>query len=251
MDMKGSKMHNIPQSTEIELVRIKQEYEQRKNNVVFADRYTLFNEAALLQTHGFERCLLSLLKEQHCTQLAEKRILDVGCGNGMQLQRFLAYGAQPSHLSGIDLLPERIEQAQQRYAGINWHVGSAHKLPYPDASFDLILLSVVFSSILDHTLRKRIADEIWRVRKPGGLILCYDFAYSNPRNAAVEGITRREVRRLFERPDAHFTFRRITLAPPLARRIAPHASWLADMLEHLKLLNTHLISLIRLDDEQE
>ena len=237
--------------TAIELLRIKQEYEQRKNNVVFTERYSLFNEAALLQTHGFERCLLSLLKELHFTQLVEKRILDIGCGNGMQLQRFLAYGAQPSHLSGIDLLPERIEQVQQRYAGINWQAGSAHELPYPDKSFDLVMLSVVFSSILDRTLRKRIADEIWRVRKPGGLILCYDFAYSNPRNAAVEGIPRQEVRRLFGRPGAKFSFRRVTLAPPLSRRIAPHAPWLAYTIEHLKLLNTHLISLIRLDDEQE
>lgn len=239
-------MQKTQQPIETELLRIQQEYEQRKNNVVFADRYSLFNETALLQTHGFERCLLSLLKKQHFTQLAEKRILDVGCGNGMQLQRFLAYGAQPSHLSGIDLLPDRIEQAQQRYAGINWHVGSAHELPYPDGSFDLVMLSVVFSSILDGTLRKRIADEIWRVRKSGGLILCYDFAYSNPRNAAVEGMTRQEVRRLFERPGANFSFRRVTLAPPLSRRIAPRASWLADTLEHLKLLDTHLISLIYL-----
>ena len=246
-------MQEVQQSTEteFELARIAQEYEQRKNNPIFAERYSLFNEAALLQTHGLERRLLSLLKEQRFIQLVEKRILDVGCGNGMQLQRFLAYGARPTNLSGIDLLPERIQRAQQLYAGINWQVGSAHQLPYPDASFDLVTLSVVFSSILDHTLRKRIADEIWRVRKPGGLILCYDFAYSNPRNTAVEGIPRREVRRLFERQGAHFTFRRTTLAPPLARRLAPRALWLADMLEHLKVLDTHLVSLIHIDDERE
>jgi len=242
-------MQKTQQDTELELSRIKHEYEQRSNNPVFAERYSLFNEAALLQTHGFERCLLSLLKGQHFTHFAEKHILDVGCGNGMHLQRFLAYGAQPSNLSGIDLLPERIERAQQLYADINWHMGSAHQLPYPDASFDLVMLSVVFSSILDRNLRKSIADEIWRVRKPGGLILCYDFAYSNPRNSAVEGITRRQVKQLFERPGAHFTFRRVTLAPPLARRIAPHALWLAEMLEHLKLLDTHLITLIGMDEE--
>lgn len=242
-------MRKIQQDTELELSRIKQEYEQRSNSAVFAQRYSLFNEAALLQTHGFERCLLSLLKGKQFTHFAEKHILDVGCGNGMHLQRFLAYGAQPSNLSGIDLLAERIERARTLYPPLDWRVGSAHQLPYPDASFDLILLSVVFSSILDRTLRKSIADEIWRVRKPGGLILCYDFAYSNPRNAAVEGIPRRQVQQLFERPGAHFTFRRVTLAPPLARRIAPHALWLADMLEHLKLLDTHLITLIGMDEK--
>lgn len=243
-------MNESQQHTNAELLRIEQEYEQRAGNPVFSERYSLFNEATLLQTHGFERCLLSLLKKQHFTRLAEKHILDVGCGNGLLLQRFLTYGAHPSNLSGIDLLKERIEQARFLNPAIHWHTGSAHQLPYADASFDLIMLSVVFSSILDYALRKRIADEIWRVLKPGGLILCYDFAYSNPYNSAVEGITRKHVRHIFARPGASFTFHRVTLAPPLARRIAPRSQWLADIVEHLKLLDTHIISLIRIDEER-
>ena len=238
----------IQLNTERELLRIKQEYEHRAHNLVFSERYTLFNEATLLQIHSLERNLLSLLKKQHFTQFAKKRILDIGCGSGMQLQHFLSYGAQPSNLSGIDLIAERIEQAQQNNPSINWQVGSAHQLPYPDASFDLITLFVVFSSILDRTLRKSIVDEIWRVRKPGGLILCYDFTYSNPRNPAVEGVTRQQVQQLFARPGVHFTFKRTTLAPPLARWLAPHSSWLVDTLERLELLDTHLISLVRADD---
>lgn len=238
----------IQEDTERELLRIKQEYEARASNLAFAERYGLFNEATLLQTHGVERNMLSMLKEQQFTQFAEKQILDVGCGNGIHLQRFLAYGAQPGNLSGIDLIAERIEQAKQNNPSINWQVGSAHQLPYPNANFDLITLSVVFSSILDKSLRKSIADEIWRVRKPGGLIVCYDFAYSNPRNSAVVGITRRHIQHLFKRPGVRFTFKRTTLAPPLARWLAPRSPWLADTLERLKLLDTHFISLIKVDD---
>ncbi len=236
------------EDTERELLRIKQEYECRASNLAFAERYSLFNEATLLQTHGVERTMLALLKEQQFTQFVEKKILDVGCGNGMQLQRFLAYGAQPGNLSGIDLIAERIERARQNNPAINWQIGSAHQLPYPDASFDLVTLSVVFSSILDKSLRKSIADEIWRVRKPGGLILCYDFAYSNPRNPAVVGIPRRQVQQLFKRQGVQFTFKPTTLAPPLARWLAPRSPWLADTLERLKLLDTHLVSLIYQND---
>jgi len=232
---------------EQELVRIQEEYKQRATYQPFAERYSLFNEAALLQTHGLERNMLALLKKHGFTQLADKKILDVGCGGGMQLQRFLAYGAKPANLSGIDLIPARIEQARSLNPSIDWQVGSAHQLPYPDRSFDLVTLSVVFSSILNKSLRQSIADEVWRARKPDGLILCYDFAYSNPRNPAVEGISRQRMQYLFKREGAHFDFRRVTLAPPISRLIAPRARWLASALEHLKIFNTHLICIISLD----
>ena len=229
---------------EQELQRIQDEYVQRASSQVFSERYSLFNEAALLQTQSLERNTLALLKKHSFAFLANKKILDIGCGNGLPLQRFLAYGARPQNLSGIDLLPARIEQAQTLNSAIDWRIGSAHQLPYPDASFDLVSLSVVFSSILNQALRSSVADEAWRVCKPNGLILYYDFAYSNPQNSAVEGISRQEMQRLFQRPGAYFDMRRITLAPPLSRLLAPRSHWLASTLEQLRVLNTHLLCVI-------
>jgi ubiquinone/menaquinone biosynthesis C-methylase UbiE len=242
-------MKRVTTTIEQEIARIQEEYTYRANCEAFAARYSLFNEATLLQLHSIERNLLALLKRHKFTELADKKILDIGCGTGMHLQRFLAYGAQPGNLAGIDLMPERIALAKQMNPAIDWRQGSAHELPYPDASFDLITLFVVFSSILNEPLRQRIADEIWRVRKPGGLILCYDFTYSNPRNPAVVGISRQHIRYLFQHPGAQFDFRRITLAPPLARFIAPRAYGLVSFLEQIKLLNTHIICSIKLDDK--
>lgn len=227
-----------------ELERIQEEYKRRATYQPFTERYSLFNEAALLQSHGLERNMLALLKKHRFTQLADKKILDVGCGSGMQLQRFLAYGATSGNLSGIDLIPARIEQARSLNPSIEWKVGSAHQLPYQDESFDLVTLSVVFSSILNTSLRQSIADEALRVRKPDGLILCYDFAYSNPRNAAVEGISRQEMQKLFKRSGTRLDFRKLTLAPPISRLVAPRALWLAAALEHLKFFNTHLICIV-------
>ncbi len=232
---------------EEELVRIQEEYKRRATSQALKELYSLFNEATLLQSHGLERNVLALLKRHQFTDLSDKRILDIGCGSGIQLQRFIASGARPENLSGIDLMTERIEQARHLNPAINWQVGSAHQLPYPDAQFDLVTLFVVFSSILNKALRQSIADEIWRVRKAGGLILCYDFAYSNPRNPAVEGISRQQIQQLFKRPGTHFDFRRVTLAPPISRLLAPRSRWLADTLEQLKFLNTHLVCTISLD----
>ncbi len=232
---------------EQELVRIREEYKRRDACQAFTELYSPFNESTLLLSQGLERNLLALLKQHKFTHLADKKILDVGCGTGIQLQRFAAYGAKTCNLSGIDLMADHIEQARSLNPSIDWRVGSGHQLPYPDASFDLVTLFVVFSSILNKPLRQHIANEIWRVRKPGGLILCYDFRYSNPRNQAVEGIPRQEIQQLFQHPGIHFDFRRVTLAPPISRLVAPHARWLAAMLESLKIFNTHFLGIISQD----
>lgn len=237
-------MPQMQRDIEQELSRIREEYKRRDASPEVTDRYSPFNESALLLSHGLERNLLALLKQHHFTQLADKKILDVGCGTGIQLQRFAAYGAKTAHLSGIDLVSGHIEQAQSLNPSIDWQVGSGHELPYADASFDLVTLFVVFSSILDRTLRQQIAEEVWRVRRSGGLILCYDFMYSNPRNPAVVGIPQKDMQHLFQHRGVHFDFRRVTLAPPLSRLIAPRAQWLAALLESLKILNTHYIGII-------
>jgi ubiquinone/menaquinone biosynthesis C-methylase UbiE len=233
---------------DLELARLEVEYTQRASNKRYTERYSYFNEAALLHIHDLERALLALLKKHRSTSLLDAKILDVGCGSGGYLRSFLNYGALPANLAGIDLMDTRIAQAKLLHPGIDWRVGSAHELPYTNAKFDLVMSFVVFSSILDKALRQQIVDEMWRVLKPGGLLLLYDFMYSNPHNAAVRGINLRSIKQLFARPGVRFDFRRITLAPPLARSIVPHAYWLAYILQQLKLFNTHMLVLMKIDE---
>ncbi|HST88742.1 MAG TPA: class I SAM-dependent methyltransferase [Ktedonobacterales bacterium] len=229
--------------TQRELARITEEYHRRAaGQRVPPGAYSLFNDAALLHVHGIERALLDLLRRHHLTDLVETTVLDIGCGSGSQLRRLLDYGAMPEHLTGIDLLPERIERARHLNPAMQWVRGSAHELPFADAHFDLVTTYTMFSSILDEPLRRRIAAEMWRVLKPGGMVIVYDFAFDNPRNPAVRGITRRHLRSLFAQPGAQFDIRRLTLAPPLARRVAPRSRLLALALADLKLLNTHLLA---------
>lgn len=235
--------------TEQELARLKAEYTRRACNSLYSERYSYFNDATLLHVHNLERNLLALLKRHQFTHLSEKKILDVGCGSGNHLRRFLDYGASPANLSGIDLIAPRIEQARQLHCGIDWRIGSAHSLPYADTTFDLVMSFVVFSSILDEPLRQKIVAEMWRVLRPGGLILLYDFMYSNPQNAAVMGVSQHKVKQLFQRPGVRFDFRRITLAPPISRIVAPRAYWLANTLEQCQILNTHIIGIIDLKDQ--
>jgi ubiquinone/menaquinone biosynthesis C-methylase UbiE len=98
---------------ENELSRLEAEYRYRDSSAILAERYSLFNQSAHFHLQSLERNLLALLKQHSFTHLAEKKILDVGCGSGMQLRRFLEYGALPENLSGIDLMPHRIKEAQR------------------------------------------------------------------------------------------------------------------------------------------
>jgi hypothetical protein len=66
--------------------------------------------------------------------------------------------------------------------------------PYADSSFDLVLQSTVFTSILSSDIRKRVALEMIRVTRRGGAILWYDYFRNNPRNPDVRSVTATETR---------------------------------------------------------
>jgi SAM-dependent methyltransferase len=144
----------------------------------------------------------------------------------------------------MDLLADRVGEARALCAqGVHLFCGSAAALPVPAASFDLVAQFTVFTSILDPDLRRQVASEMLRVVKPTGLILWYDFFFDNPKNVNVRGIARREIQRLF--PGCSVKLRRVTLAPPLTRRLASR-SWLAcSLLEAIPLLRTHFLGVIR------
>ena len=99
------------------------------------------------------------------------------------------------------------------------------------------------TSILDDTVRQAVADEMLRVLSPDGALLWYDFRIDNPANRHVRGVRRTELRRLFRA--CAIDVRRTTLAPPLARLLAPRLPRLAAWLDRTSLFATHDIAVIR------
>jgi SAM-dependent methyltransferase len=124
-----------------------------------------------LYRQEIERALLDEIARAG-TKLAGARVLEVGCGAGELLSRFLDYGA--AHAAGIDLMEERIAAAERRYPRLELLTGDASKLPWEDESFDLVTQFTCLSSVLDVELRADIASEMWRVLAPGGLMLSFD-----------------------------------------------------------------------------
>jgi len=201
----------------------------------------------------------ALLDELGRAQLepAGLRVLEIGCGSGYFLSRFLDYGAE--HAAGIDLMEERIAMAMGRDARLELVCGDAATLPWPDASFDLVTQFTCLSSVLDEGLRRRITAEMWRVTRPGGAILSYDMRPpplplhmirrilsvrrhrrdAKPRTPTAP-VELKGLRALF--PAARIRSRSITLAPDLAP-IAERSIRLAHALEDVPFLRTHLLVL--------
>jgi ubiquinone/menaquinone biosynthesis C-methylase UbiE len=81
----------------------------------------------------------------------EDHVLDVACGPGLVA---CAFAARARHVTGIDLTPAMIERAQQlqqerRLPNVTWQIGNVLPLPFPDASFSLVITRYTFHHFLD------------------------------------------------------------------------------------------------------
>jgi SAM-dependent methyltransferase len=99
-----------------------------------------------------------------------QRVLDYGCGDGPDTTLLASRGAR---VEALDLSPDLLQRAAERlrldgFAHlVTFHCGSAHEVPLPDDSVDL----VVGHAILHHLDLAEAAREVFRVLKPGGRAL--------------------------------------------------------------------------------
>jgi ubiquinone/menaquinone biosynthesis C-methylase UbiE len=99
---------------------------------------------------------------------AGDKVLDVATGSG---NTAISAARRFCDVTGIDYVPELIEQARKRAEvegmSITFDVGDAEDLPYPDASFDVVLstLGVMFTPN-----QEKVAEELLRICRSGGKI---------------------------------------------------------------------------------
>lgn len=142
--------------------------------------HEFFIELALLgRAPSFRSSLLELAQIR-----PGEAVLDIGCGAGsLALLAREAVGANGT-VCGVDASAEMIawarNKAQRAGAQVDFRLATAQALPFPEASFDVVL-----STLMLHHLPKRgraqLAAEARRVGKPGGRVLVVDFAEPAPK----------------------------------------------------------------------
>jgi len=206
-------------------------------------RYNMLNPSVWQSVQERQRATLRLLVNLGWHDLSTRRVVEVGCGSGGNLIELVRDGFNPANLQGIELLEERYKHARRNLPSIvRLLLGDACEADIPPASQDLVLQSTVFSSLLDDGYQQHLANIMWRWVCPGGGVLWYDFTVDNPRNLDVRGVPVKRVRTLF--PEGRIRWKRITLAPPIARWTTRVHPSLYSVFNVIPLLRTHILAWI-------
>ena len=109
------------------------------------------------------------------------RVLEIGCANGWRLDRVRALGAVKLH--GVDPGAGAVAAGRRAYPDLDLQVGTADQLPFPDASFDLVIFGFCLY-LCDPSDYFRIVAEADRVLACSGQLCVLDFdppfPYRNP-----------------------------------------------------------------------
>ncbi len=116
----------------------------------------------------------------------QHRVLDIGCGIGRMAVPLTGYLSNEGSYEGVDIVPEGIEwctnnlstrfprfrfsvadirNKEYRAGGVT--AGSDYRFQFPDADFDFVFLTSVFTHMLPKEVENYLA-EISRLLKPGG-----------------------------------------------------------------------------------
>ena len=121
--------------------------------------------------------------------VGERSVLEVGCGIGDLLKVMSKFG--PKELYGVDSSKEALDFARQYLEGIDVDLtlADARKLPFPDKSFDVVMVMYELQHIPDDKSVQRVVNEATRVARQW-VILVEETA---PEAYMTENVIRRPV----------------------------------------------------------
>ena len=114
-----------------------------------------------------------------------ERVLDLGSGAGTDSLIAAQMVGEEGRVTGIDMTQEMLAKARAAAAemgatNVEFVEGEAERLPFPDASFDVVISNGVIDLIPD---KDAVFTELYRVLAPGGRIQLADVTIQNPVSA--------------------------------------------------------------------
>lgn len=158
----------------------------------------------LSRTPGFQQ-----LRDRIVSRAAprpQEQVLDVGAGTGLLA---LGIADRCADVWAIDISPAMVEHLRWVVAGKHLTnvyplLGSAASLPLEDATLDLVVSNYCFHH-LDAEGKRRAANEVFRVLKPGGRLVFADMMFGwNPGDGRNREVVSAKVRALAKRGPAGY-----------------------------------------------
>lgn len=125
----------------------------------------------------YERYLVPLIFKPYAADIAArvaqhqpKRVLELACGTGVVTRQLANVLPEATEIVATDLNPAMLAEAERNGVSrtVTWQQADALQLPYPDASFDVVVCQYGVMFFPD---RAKGYSEAKRVLKPGGLFV--------------------------------------------------------------------------------
>ncbi len=138
---------------------------------MISEKYDFINNVI---SFGTQKCI-----KKRCIKLLDikpnSNVVDLCCGTG-DLAYLIKRQQPKASVMGIDFSENMIEIAKDKVKGVNFFLGDATALPFPDNTFDFVTMGFGLRNIQN---AEKAIEEVYRILKPNGEFLHLDFGEKN------------------------------------------------------------------------